>query len=261
MTRLVQFSPKRCCLLIRNDIFINRSRILITTAAVWVLLIFLSAWDKIGPNFPVFYQKYYFIILSFSGVVVFGGMFKDLHHKVKGADWLTTPASIFEKLVSRTLLGAVILTAGIMAVVFLSSLTSECVNYLLFGSCHPIFNPFREGIFLNTIRYFILLSPLFLGAVYFKKSSLFKTFLSVSLYQVLFGLTVLFILRAVYGLSLVDFLFGFDPDGEFQSFLFQLNGLGPVWSVAKWTAKIGFWWVLAPICWVTAYVRLKETEA
>lgn len=177
MTHLAKFSPKRCCLLIRNDIFINRSRILITAAAVWVLLIFPSIWDRLqSPNFLIFYQGVYFIILFFSGVLIYEKIFMDLHHEVKGAVWLTTPASILEKLVSRILLGTVVLAACIMAIVFLSSLTSECINFLLLGSCHQLFNPFAEGVFKTTIVYFIMLSPFFLGAIYFKKSALVKTF-------------------------------------------------------------------------------------
>lgn len=261
MTRMNGFSPKRCLLLIRNELFLNRSRILISFIALCALIILISIWDMIGPNFLMFYRKYYFIILFFSALVVYGGMFKNLHREVKGATWLTIPATMSEKLVSCILLGTVIMTTGIMAVVFFTSLISEGINMLVFGSYRKIFNPFTDNIIRGTVRYLIFLSPFFLGAIYFKKYALFKTFLIIDLYLLIFVFMVLYSSKVVFGLSFNDFLMGFDPEGRFQTFLLQMNSLAPVWSVTKWFVKFLFWWVLAPLCWVIGYLRLKETEA
>ena len=260
MTRISDFSPRRCCLLIWNNLFINRSRILISSAALFVLLILISGWNIIGPNFPMFYRKYYLLILFFSGLAIYGRMFKDLHHEVKSATWLTTPATMFEKLVSCILLGTVIMTIYIMTLVFLSSLLSEGINLLLFESCHKIFNPFAKDIIRSTACYLILLSIFFLGSIYFKKYSLVKTFLNTNLYLLIFIFMVLFIFKNVFNLSFYDFIFGFDPEGRFQAVLFRLNSFEPVWSVTKWVVRFVFWWVIAPLCWVISYIRLKETQ-
>jgi hypothetical protein len=214
----------------------------------------------LGHYNTVLYRKYYFIILFMSSIVVYLKMFKDLHHEVKGAAWHTMPATIMEKLISRILIGTVVLMVIVMAIVFLSSLLSEGINLLLFGSRHEFFNPIGAGIIQKTVGYFIILSPVFLGAIYFKKYALFKTFLIIALYLLLVIIMVFLTLKGLFYAWFDDLLFGFDPTGNLNAFLSHLNKAEPMWTITKWVVKSICWWFLAPICWIVGYFRLKETE-
>jgi len=262
MNRTDGFDTRRFFLIIRNEIILNRANFLIFSAVVWgILLINLLITMGIPDNIRI-YGPSYSVFVFISGLIITEKAFKELHDENKGAAWLTLPASLFEKYVSRVAYAIVASTAGIMILFFLFSLISEGFIYLIFGTSntHELFNPFSGDILLKTLRSWILLSPFQLGIIYFKRRQFSKTFVSILGYQLFLVLIAVVGLKIfisnVHGQLSVNF-----PPEMIPNLFIENISLAQAWSIVKWSASLAFWYFLAPLCWVTGYIRLKETEA
>ncbi len=262
MNKIRAFDLKRFFLLTRNDLFLNRSYVLISLAVVGGILFLFSTVDIIRQSNqdPDFYLRFYSVMLSISGFLMTRKIFKDLHDDVKGVAWLTLPASLFEKIASRVALSTIVWAAIIVLSFFLISLISEGVNLLLIGRCHSLFSPFDKDVFLRTVVYFILVSIYHLGLVYFKRHAVFKTFLSLFIYFLFLCLTAYITAKIFFGGLFTDVLYMSDPVRNIPLYIAENDNLVRIWSLTKWTVKIGFWYVLAPLCWIIGYFRLRETE-
>jgi hypothetical protein len=262
MHRETLFNPKRFYWLIRNPILLNKSAIFFVSAAIGGILMFISAIDTFKGPSPGFYQKFYILVLYLGGFIVTSRIFKELHHSERGPAWLLLPASALEKFGSRLALSSVIYAVATMLMLLLFCLVSEAVNSLLLDRHHPLFNPFDPMILKGTLLYFVLQSPLLVGAVYFRKHVLSKTVLTLVAY------TFVLLLFALLGMKLLlgSYLNGVTSSLEFldnlqkvvgADFLPYLEGLG---RLGVWTCRILFWAVLAPFFWTVGYYRLKEIE-
>jgi hypothetical protein len=263
MSRIKEFDTRKFLLIIRNEITLNRANFLIFAAVVWGVLLLNLVIRMNEPKDALILGPSYGIFVFISGLIMTEKAFKDLHDENKGAAWLTLPASMFEKYVSRVTYAIVASTVGIIILFFLFSLISKGFIYLIFGTSNTpkVFNPFSGDILLTTLRSWILLSPFQLGIIYFKKRQFSKTFVSILAYQ------LLLVLIAVAGLK----IFISDVQGQFSVnfpmemmpnlFIENNASLAQAWSIVKWWSSIAFWYLFAPFCWTTGYIRLKETEA
>jgi hypothetical protein len=251
MNNIKGFSLKRFFLMIRNTLFLERSIILISSAAIGGIVILLSINSAMTSPDSSFYPTFYLVILYIGGLMLTEYVFKGLHDETKGAAWLVLPASIFEKFTSQLVLTTAVFSAGVMTLFFLISLISEGIMHLLIGSGHGLFNPFSEKILWDTLVYFIIQSIFLLGALYFKRSSTMKTILSLCIYFFIFIIVTGISVKILYSGFLKDFLLN----------LFNKNdAVTQIWSITKRATHIGFWYVFAPLCWVIGYIRLKEKE-
>jgi hypothetical protein len=88
-----------------------------------------------------------------------------------------------------------------------------------------------------------------LGSVYFGRFSFVKTFISILLLMLFFYFLSLFT-NAVFR-------------GEMFSYSYQADHQGVSYHLPNWVTIVDIWlleFVLGPIFWMIAYVRLKETE-
>lgn len=262
MSRTVGFETRRFLLIIRNEITLNRANFLIFAAVVWGVLFLNLVIRMNAPKDALILGPSYGIFVFISGLIMTEKAFKDLHDQNKSAAWLTLPASMFEKYVSRVAYAIVASTASIMILFFLFSVVSKGIIYLIFGTLNTpeLFNPFSVDILLKSLRSWILLSPFQLGIIYFKKRQFSKTFVSILGYQ------LFLVLIAVVGLKIFisdvqgQFSVNFPPEIMPNLFIENNTSLAQAWSIVKWSASIAFWSLFAPFCWVTGYIRLKETE-
>jgi len=256
------FHPTRFYLLIRNGIVLNKSTLLIVSAAVGGILLFLSAIDVFLGYRPRFHQGLYLGVLYIGGLIVTSRIFKDFHDTVKGPAWLLIPSSLLEKVSSRIALSTAIYVITTLLIYFGFSLLSEGFNWLLFRRHHPLFNPFDQWVLHGVALYFVLQAPLLVGAIYFQKHSLSKTILA------LLGFT--FVSFVVVGIAtwliFGDYFHGLLPNLET---LIEKTGtsddaiienMGRLGSVALLIWRIIFWALIPPLCWTICYYRLKETE-
>jgi hypothetical protein len=256
------FNPTRFYLLVRNGIVLNKSTILIVSAAVGGILLFLSALDVFRGYRPRFHQGLYLGVLYVGGLIVTNRIFNEFHDTVKGPAWLLIPASLLEKVSSRIALSTVVYVITTMLVYFGFSILSEGFNWLLFDRHHPLFNPLDQLVLHGVVLYFVLQAPFLVGAIYFQKHSLSKTILT------LLGYTcVLFVVVVIAKwLILGDYFDGLLPGLEAlieqtgtsdDAIIANLERLG---RVALWIWRIIFWALIPLVCWTICYYRLKETE-
>jgi len=260
MNFIKDFNPKRFFLLIRNDLFLNRSYFLIFSGVIAVIILLLSILEIIKPGSDIIYRANYRILLYVAGILIGGKIFKGLHNEVQGSAWLTLPASILEKFLSRLILLEVLVPLWLMALFFLMSLFLGLGYSVFAGSFPDVFNPFNRDILMTTLRYFILISVYHLGLIYFKKDALGRTFLSLFIYQLLLFVIAIAGFRIFFGELFSDFLFIADPLRTIPELLNGNGQLEQLWSITKWAIHIVFWYLLAPLCWLTGYFRLKEKE-
>ena len=259
MSDISGFNPKRFFLLIRNSLFLNRSSMLIASAVVLIIIILQSILDSITTCSEDFYHDFYFLILIISGLVVTSKISTGLHHEAKGPAWILIPASTLEKLVSLIVLSTVIPAVSTLLFLSLASLVSEAINWIFIGSCHTLFNAFDTSYIHETMVYLVIQTPYLLGAIYFKRHALGKTFLSLFVYSLfLFGITLL-AGRVIFGHFIWD-------SSYWQSVLAEITTIDPVVKLmrinemSQFYAKILFGYIMVPLFWVIAYFRLKETE-
>jgi hypothetical protein len=262
MTTQEIFHPRRFYLLIRNGIVLNQSTLLIVSAAVGGILIFLSAIDAFLGYQPRFHQGLYLVVFYVGGLIVTSRIFKDFHDTLKGPAWLLIPASPLEKVLSRIVLSTAIYVITSMLIYFGLSLLSEGFNWLLFRRHHPLFNPFDPRVLQGVALYFVLQAPLLVGAIYFQKHSLSKTILALLGYTFVFFVVVGIATWLIFG----DYLHGLLPNleilieriGATEDAI--LTSIGRLGRVALWAWRIIFWAIIPPLCWTICYYRLRETE-
>lgn len=262
MTTQDTFHPTRFYLLIRNGIILNQSTLLIVSAAVGGILVFLSAIDTFLGYRPRFHQGLYLGVLYVGGLIVTSRIFKDFHDTIKGPAWLLIPASLLEKASSRIALSTAVYVITTMLIYFGFSLLSEGFNWLLFGRHHPLFNPFDQWVLHGVAFYFVFQAPLLVGAIYFQRHSLSKTILVLLGYTSVFFVVVGIATWLIFGdyfhglLSNLETLI--EQTGTTDEAI--ITNMGRLGSVALWTWRIIFWAIIPPLCWTICYYRLKETE-
>ena len=108
--------------------------------------------------------------------------------------------------------------------------------------------------------YFILQSVFMLGAIYFKKSPGIKTILSIVVYVLVFTIFVTLAIKIFFGGSFWNLLFISNKFTDVPESVVRSGIFLRVWSMITYSARIGFLYLLAPLCWVIGYIRLKEKE-
>lgn len=254
--------PTRFYLLVRNAIVLNKSAILIVSAAVGGILMLLSAVDILGGDRARFHQVLYLVILYVGGLIMTNRIFREFHDPVKGPAWLLIPASPLEKVSSRIVLSTVMYVIMTMLIYFGFSLLSEGFNWLLSRRYHPLFNPFDRLVLQGVALYFVLQAPLLVGAIYFQKHSLSKTILVLLGYTFVFLVVVVVAMWMIFGNYFEGVLPGLETltkqtgisDDAIIADIVKLS------NAALWIWRIIFFVLIPPLCWTICYYRLKETE-
>jgi len=258
MNRIKLFDFKRFFLLVRNTVWVNKKPILVVAGTIGSLVLLLSGISAFGKTGSKIHQGLYPMILFVSGFLVTSNAFRELRSEKTAGAWLTLPASALEKLASRLFLTSVGYLVGTMAFYFMIALISETLNRLVFNFSNPMFNPFSTAILTSVAVYMVLQSLFFVGAIYFRRFPFIKTILFLSMVCLVLILFVILVSKLFFG-------------AHFS--LLIADGFQPVWDMLEeeWVAEvkyslsavvhIAFWFVLAPLCWVISYYRLREFEA
>jgi hypothetical protein len=137
----------------------------------------------------------------------------------------------------------------------------EGINRLIFGYGHPFFNPFERYTLIAVAVYLVTQAVFLVGSVYFRKLAFIKT----NLYLWLFGIVVVILVAVIGWIIFRDYAVGqrIDLEPYFQRLgeSGELEAvLGPMAEKFWQVGKVMFWGVMAPVCWVISYLRLRETE-
>jgi hypothetical protein len=256
--------PRRLGLLFKRDFLIGYRGILITMAASAGFIMLVSVLANLGRSSQFVHMQLFMPLMYIGGFVFTSLAFRELHQGEQSYFYLNLPASSLEKLISKLLVTSVGYAIGALVFYSLVSLLSEGVNRLIFGYGHPLFNPVSREVLFSVAVYLVTQSIFLLGSVYFRKLAFLKTVIAWNVFAIgtaiLVGLTTWLIFRGVYledGLLRPEARAALESLAETGRFEALLEDIGRGFWL---TLKILFWGVLAPVCWIITYFRLRETE-
>jgi len=256
-----KFSIRRLGLLLRRDFSAGYKSVFIAMAAVGGFVILVSVVSAFGRELGPIHKQMYFPLLFIGGYIVTSLTFKELHLNGQSVLYLTLPGSSLEKYLSKLVVTSAGYAFGSLFFYTAVSSAAEGINRLIFGYGHPFFNPFERFTLIAIAVYLVTQAVFLVGSVYFRKLAFIKT----NLYLWLFGIVVVILVAVTGWFIFRDYAVGsrIDLEPYFQRLgdSGQLQAiLGPMaekfWQVGKGL----FWGVMAPVCWVISYLRLRETE-
>jgi hypothetical protein len=256
-----KFSIRRLALLLRRDFSAGYKSVVIAMAAVGGFVILVTVVSAFGRELGAIHGPMYFLLLFIGGYVVTSLSFKELHLNGQSVFYLTLPGSSLEKYLSKLLVTSIGYAFGSLFFYTAVSSAAEGINRLVFGYGHAFFNPFERTTLITVAVYLVTQAVFLVGSVYFRKLAFIKT----NLYIWLFGIVVVVLVTIIGWLIFRDYAIGnrieLDPyfqrlgeSGELQTVL------GPMAERFWGVAKVLFWGIMAPVCWVISFLRLRETE-
>jgi hypothetical protein len=255
------FSIRRLALLLRRDFSTGYKSVIIAMAAVGGFVILATVVSAFGRELGPIHKPMYYPLLLIGGYIVTSMTFKELHLNGQSVFYLTLPGSSLEKYLSKLLVTSVGYAFGSLFFYTAVSSAAEGINRLIFGYGHPFFNPFERTTMIVIAVYLVTQAVFLVGSVYFRKLAFIKT----NLYIWLFGIVMVILVAVIGWLIFRDYEVGnrieLEPYFQRLGDSGQLQAvLGPMaekfWQVGKGL----FWGVMAPVCWVISYLRLRETE-
>ena len=241
------FSLRRLSLLIKNDIIINRSIIMIVIAAAAGVLLLYNLINSLNimrvDTHPVAFLWFLFL----GGLWVTSLSSKNLHEAEVSASYLMLPCSTLEKFLSKLFITSMGYAVAVLAFYTFFYWIMGGIYSIWVHHVYLVSTPLLSATWDIIGIYIILQSLFFLGSIYFRHHSVIKTVLVLSVLGILLSLFVLMV-SAVFFHSL--FIHG----------NFWIPELSTSTSLFYHIVKFLFWVVLAPVCWVIGYFRFKEVE-
>lgn len=190
----------------------------------------------------------YAFTLIIGGFVLTSLSFNDLSDDLRSYNYLTLPASSFEKFLCMWLLTSAGWVVLYSFTYYLYTLAANPIGLMIDGNLKfENFDPLSEFA-VSTMKYYFVLQGIFLvGAAHFKGYVFPKTVFVLILAAIAVGLLMY--------LSMAGLL---EEGGECLSEVNPLEGTVTyrIWLTAQWA----FWWILAPLCWIISYMGLKDRE-
>ncbi len=261
------FSPRRLFLLLKRDLVHGYRGVLVAMAAVGGTILVVSFLSRLGRGRGDLYTTFFVGLLVLGGFIFSSTVFREVHQPAPGLFYLTLPGTMLEKLVSKLLVSSVGFAAATLLFMGGISAVSELINRAVFGAGHPLFNPVDPGNLRLAAFYLVFQAIYFLGSAWFRKSAFLKAVLA----QIVIGIGLGIVAGLVFRLAFWGLFSGpglkpevvqiFSRDFGQISVNGQVSGAFAQGTRVFFTiAKVCFWGLLAPFCWVAAYFRLRETE-
>ena len=166
------------------------------------------------------------------------------------------PCSTLEKMLSKLLISSLLYPIALILFYSLLAGLSEIFNWVIFGSRYDFFNPFLGGRMSAIPYYLVGQSIFFAGATYFRKHPFAKTLLFLALMVIVLSLISASLLRIFYGGSFMN-QYSIDSSQYFASVGRQFKSFS---HFIISLAKIVFWGLIPPFCYVLSYFKLSEKE-
>jgi hypothetical protein len=261
------FKPRRFAQLLLRDLAGGYKSLLVAMAAVAGFVLLVSALTVFGSRLGGgstglgnFYPNLFVNILFLGGFIVTSLAFREARQNGGGIFYLTLPASSLEKFASKLLATSVGYALGSLVFFTAVAAASEGVNRLIFGFGNSFFNPFDLGV-LEAVGYYLVFQSVFLlGSVWWKKLAFIKTVLMLQVVAVgiavVAAVTVRIVFRQYFHGSEIDF--GTVPG--WPRLIEQVTaGYGPLFQIGS-VVRIVVLSATAPVCWLIAWLRLREIE-
>ncbi|MFA5699036.1 MAG: hypothetical protein WC954_04795 [Sphaerochaeta sp.] len=193
---------KQFFLLVKREWMINRRDLVIYVSVIALLHVGIEIFESVlarstGSVFnPESYGKFFPFFLFFGGVFLIADYIgSDLYKKERQHTYLMLPATNLAKYLSKSLLLTIVYPIALTIFFILLSAVIEPILYLAFGNPIHLFNPFQiNGFTLILIKYWALSSIFVFTATFFRKASIVKTFLALTVISLLStGFLLLFV--------------------------------------------------------------------
>ncbi len=188
----------------------------------------------------------FFYVLG--GLLLTSMIFNEIHTPNSAFQFLTLPATTFEKLASVWFATTIVYTLAAISGIFVLSVIYETVEGINLGiwSRFSLFNPFQPQILSTILSYLFYQSIFLLGAVYFRKNNFLKTFLVI----------ITFFLGLFFFVNIIVLIIGLS---QFEGFSFGIS-LGP--NAPTWLTileyLVGF--ILTLMFLLFSYLQLKNKQ-
>lgn len=282
------FSPQRWWMLVTLHWAENRKRYLLALPAIagvlFVWYSFLIMMNKGEPLSTPFQVSAYYVGLFLIGSLYGSMLFSELGHKARSIQYLSVPASQFEKLLCALFFGVLLFFIVYTLLYYLVDIPmvglSNRISLIrgrhlgdsgrIFPNGHPVqvYNVFtnKGGPLPNSesnyflLIYFALQAAFILGSIYFMRYSFIKTVVSLLLLVLVY---MLFVIKGIvaslpqgwhFGPSLFEWSQVREFNGQEEEKLVRLSS----WIGNTCTFLIKY--SLPFVFWSITYIRLKEKE-
>lgn len=192
------FSYERVLLVSKRFFILNQKNWLIGITGIagllfsfWLLPVILASGNSTQSGFGSSLERIAMFLYFAGGLALTSHIFHEVHSPNTSYQFLTLPATNFEKFSAAWFVSAIGYTIAAMTAIVLLSFSVEIVASINTGnwSQFSLFNPFRADILESVSNYIMFQSIFLLGAIYFRKNNFLKTLL---VYIILvFGLLLL----------------------------------------------------------------------
>ncbi len=250
------FAPTRFFKLFREEVFSGYRITLIVASVVFAFLMLIFTIVASDHSDADFHQVWYPIVLLAGGFYFTSTSFNVLNRKEQRMNYLSIPASIFEKFSLKLLITTLGYTVMATLLYWLFSESVNAITQRYFSFSFWEFNPFSEFNLFFIKLYIVIQSVFILGAATFNRFSFFKTLFALGLIYIALSLFGWLLFRIIFADLFDGLLVPRDNITVFPSYRFQDFVEFTAWPLLQ---NI-FWYVMAPIFWVVAYFKLKERE-
>ena len=244
------FEPTRFWLLLKMELFRSRKGFILTFVITFGLLFTGFILENIFGTNSVFesHPAGYAFFLLIGGFILSSLAFNDLSNPLRRYNYLTLPASTFEKFFSMWFLTCVCWIILFTLTFIIYALIANSIGHLFFKKMTFLaFEPLARTP-INSIRYYIVFQTVFLaGAVHFRGYVFPKTIFTLLLFGMVCGI-IFYIIMADIIHSDLECPADFNP--------FKEETLLQIWHIVQWFV----WWVMAPLGWIITYIGLKDQE-
>ncbi len=209
--------------------------------AIWLLPLLLASDPGHQYSFEQL-QGTALLLYVLGGLLLTSNLFRELHTPSSAFQFLTLPATTFEKLFAAWLISSLVYTIIVMAGLIGLSFIVESVSAMYTGAGinYTLFNPFSADSLNSIGNYFVFHSFFMLGAVYFKKNNFLKTFLTL--------IFLFFLLMSISTIGLL--LMGDSVEAVVEITLFdEMSGI-----------QVIFWTALTLFILFLSYIRLRNKQ-
>ena len=251
------FQFKRFLFLTKREEFMRLHTLFYSALAIAASVAVLFFLPGNGVRRTEYMHVLFLGFLFAGGFLTAAGSFRNMHSRETCHDWLMLPASSLEKFLSRLLVSSAGWWVYINLVFFIGVLVSEILRFFVIGDFGRLFNPFAPQLLRLINHYIILQSLFFAGGAWFRRHQFFKTILSLSV----FGISLLIIFMTAARIIFSSYFndsFSFDMSFHLGDRFF-VNTLGSGELILK-ILKAVYLWLIAPFCWLIAFMKVKEAE-
>jgi hypothetical protein len=250
------FNSSRFLQLLKLEGLRSYDKTLFAGLSIFAFLMFLILIMASDHDFFDFHRVWYGLVLLAGGYLFTSTSLSELNTEHSRMGYLSLPASTFEKFASKFLITNIGYIAFATSAYWLFSIISNALCGVFFDFQFEAFNPFDRFYGLFMLIYFMTQSIFLLGAATFNRFTIFKTFLSMVVVNLVLASIIYLFIRIIF-YDVFDGMFAvrdnvlYRPNENFIEFFKH--------SLPNILQFISYF-IIVPMILAAGYFKLKERE-